>query len=240
MRRWLTFILLILVGLFGCSKKPKTAKEQVSYAIGAQFGRSLKSQDLDLDTKALARGIEDAYKGEKLRLSDDEMQSAMMKLTEDRQKEAKVQAEKNKIEADAFLAKNKEAEGIKVTASGLQYKIVEEGNGPSPKLDSIVSVNYKGLLTNGKEFDSSYKRNQPAEFPIKGVIPGWTEGLQLMKKGGKAVFYIPPALGYGDHQRQTIPANAVLVFEVELLDIKPGGAPSTPPKPDLKAKVKRK
>ena len=220
-------LLAIALVFGGCTRKPKSLKDQVSYTIGAQFGKSLKSQDLDLDAKQVGNGIADGLKNEKFLLSDDEMQAAMMKLTEERQKGMKVQAEKNKIESDAFLAKNKTEEGIKVTASGLQYKMLEGGKGASPKGDEIVVVNYKGTLIDGKEFDSSFKRNMPAEFPIKGVIPGWTEGLQLMKKGGKATFYVPPELGYGDRPRQNIPSNATLIFEVELLDIKPPPKPGT-------------
>ncbi len=225
--------ILVLAAVFaGCSRKPKSQKDQISYAIGAQFGKSLKSQDLDLDSKMLSQGIEASLKGEKLSLSDEEMQAAMMKLNEERQKEMKAQAEKNKGDSDAFLAKNKEAEGVKVTSSGLQYKIASEGDGASPKGDDIVVVNYRGTLVDGKEFDSSYKRKMPAEFPLKGVIPGWTEGLQLMKKGGKATFYVPPELGYGDRPRQNIPANATLIFEVELLDVKaPPKNPGMPGKP---------
>jgi len=223
-------VLLVLVAavfaLTACNKKPKSNKEQVSYTIGAQFGKSLKSQNLDLDTKQLASGIVDGYKGEKAKLTDEEMQTAMMKLSEDRQKEIKDESDKNKVKAEEFLAKNKNAEGIQTTASGLQYKIIQQGTGASPKGDDIVVVNYKGTLIDGTEFDSSYKRNMPAEFPLKGVIPGWTEGLQMLKKGGKAMFFVPPALGYGDRPRQQIPGNAVLIFDVELLDIKP--APPTP------------
>ncbi len=213
-------VTFLIFAMTACSPKPKTHKDQVSYTIGAQFGKSLKSQNLDLDATALARGIADGLKGEKFRLSDEEMQAAMAKLSQDRQSEMKAEAAKNKVKADEFLAKNKAAEGIQTSASGLQYKIVNVGSGISPKVDDIVVVNYKGTLTDGTEFDSSYKRDMPAEFPVKGVIPGWTEGLQLMKKGGKAVFYVPPELGYGDRQRQNIPSNSVLIFEVELLDIK--------------------
>src|SRR5665213_2937026 len=181
---FLSAVLLIV----GCSRKPKNLKDQVSYTIGAQFGKSLKAQDLDLDAKQVGYGISDGLKDEKLLLTEDEMQSAMMKLTEDRQKEMKVQADKNKIASDAFLAKNKVADGVKVTASGLQYKMTEEGSGVSPKGEDVVVVNYKGTLIDGKEFDSSFKRNMPAEFPVKGVIPGWAQGILLMKKGGKATF----------------------------------------------------
>lgn len=223
-KRAILILSALTLGLAACNGKPKTPKQQQSYTIGAQFGKSLKSQKLDLDTKALAAGIVDGYSKDKLQLTDDEMQQAMMKLSEDRQKEIKDEADKNKVKADEFLAKNKTAEGIKTTASGLQYKITEEGKGASPKGDDVVVVNYKGTLIDGTEFDSSFKRNQPAEFPLKGVIPGWTEGLQLMKKGGKAQFFVPPNLAYGDRPRQQIPGNAVLIFDVELLDIKAGAA----------------
>lgn len=213
-------VVAVSVGMVACSRKPKTHKDQVSYTIGAQFGKSLRSQNLDLDAAALARGIEDGLKSDKLKLSDEEMQAAMAKLSQDRQNEMKVEADKNKVKADEFLAKNKTAEGVQTTASGLQYKIKEAGTGNPPKAEDIVVVNYKGTLIDGTEFDSSYKRNMPAEFPLKGVIPGWTEGLQMMKKGGKATFFVPPELGYGDRPRQNIPSNAVLIFDVELLDFK--------------------
>ena len=213
-------VVAVSVGMVACSRKPKTHKDQVSYTIGAQFGKSLRSQNLELDAAALARGIEDGLKSDKLKLSDEEMQAAMAKLSQDRQNEMKVEADKNKVKADEFLAKNKTAEGVQITASGLQYKIKEAGTGNPPKAEDIVVVNYKGTLIDGTEFDSSYKRNMPAEFPLKGVIPGWTEGLQMMKKGGKATFFVPPELGYGDRPRQNIPSNAVLIFDVELLDFK--------------------
>jgi FKBP-type peptidyl-prolyl cis-trans isomerase len=214
-----TVILTLVLG--ACSRTPKTDKDKISYTIGAQFGKSLKAQHLDLDNKALARGIVDGYSGERLQMNEGEQQAAMTILSEARQKTIQEEAAKNKVGADEFLEKNKTAEGVKVTVSGLQYKIIQEGTGPSPKMTDAVSVNYRGTLIDGREFDSSYRRNMPAEFPIKGVIPGWTEGLQLMKKGGKAMFWVPPSLGYGERPRQQIPGNAVLIFDVELLDVKP-------------------
>jgi len=186
-----------------------------------QFGKSLKAQGLDINTAVMAKALETAMKGDKSLLSDEEMQSAMAKLSEEKQKDMRAEAEKNKVKSDEFLAKNRTAEGIQVTSSGLQYKIAEAGSGNAPKAEDTVVVNYRGTLIDGTEFDSSFKRNQPAEFPLNGVIPGWTEGLQLLKKGGKATFYVPPELGYGDRSRQNIPANAVLIFDVELLDVKP-------------------
>lgn len=217
-----------LIAVVGCTRKPKTQKDQISYTIGVQFGKSLREQKLDLDAQAVARGIEDALKGKDLALTNDEMTGSMTKLADDRQQDIKKEADGNKSKSDAFLTKNKTEPGVQTTASGLQYKIVAPGAGVSPKGDDIVVVNYKGTLIDGTEFDSSYKRNMPAEFPIKGVIPGWTEGLQLMKKGGKATFFVPPELGYGDRPRQQIPPNATLIFEVELLDVKPGPKPVAP------------
>lgn len=206
----------------GCSKKPKDQKSQVSYSIGVSFGKSLKAQNLDLDKKALANGVMDGFEGKELLLNDQEMQTSLAKLSETRQAEMNAAAEKNKTASDEFMAKNADAEGVRATQSGLQYKVLAEGDGPSPKPEDVVVVHYKGTLIDGTEFDSSFKRNQPAEFPVRGVIPGWQEGLQLMKKGGKMMIYVPPELGYGAAARQQIPANAVLIFEVELLDVKPG------------------
>jgi FKBP-type peptidyl-prolyl cis-trans isomerase len=239
MKATLRFAVFVVLGanlvLIGCNRKPKTHKDQVSYTIGVQFGKSLKSQDLDLDSAALARGIEDGLKTGKIKLSDEEMQTAMAKLSQDRQNQMKVEADKNKLKADEFLAKNKSEAGVQVTSSGLQYKIIDAGQGPQAKIEDVVVVNYRGKLVDGTEFDSSYKRNMPAEFPLKGVIPGWTEGLQLMKKGGKTVFYIPPELAYGDRPRNNIPSNSVLIFDVELLEVKAQGKGPTSP-----AKLKKK
>jgi FKBP-type peptidyl-prolyl cis-trans isomerase len=214
----------LLVGflfiMMGCSRTPKEEKDKASYAIGLQFGKSLKSQKLDLNTGFLKRGIEDGYEGKKSELSMQETSMAIAKLGEERQKAAKAKAEKNRAAGDAFLAQNKTVVGVKTTDSGLQYKVLREGTGPSPKITDRVVVNYRGTLIDGTEFDSNAKRGTPAEFPVKGVIPGWSEGLRLMKKGGKMAFYIPPSLAYGDRDRATIPGGSTLIFEVELLNIK--------------------
>ena len=137
------------------------------------------------------------------------------KMAEDEKKEA----EENVKKGDEFLASNAKKDGIKVLESGLQYKVVSEGKGSQPKAEDRVKVHYKGTLIDGTEFDSSHKRGEPAEFPLNAVIPGWTEGLQLMKEGAKYMFYIPSKLAYGPRATGTIPANSVLVFEVELLEI---------------------
>lgn len=232
------FVICAVALLAACNRKPTDHKAQVSYSIGASFGRSLKAQSLDLDKSALSKGVQDGFEGKELLLNEQEMQGALAKLSEMRQNEMKDMAEKNKSKAEEFLNKNRDSEGVAVTKSGLQYKTVAEGSGASPKPDDVVVVNYKGTLIDGTEFDSSYKRNQPAEFPIRGVIPGWTEGLQLMKKGGKAVFFVPPELGYGAQARQQIPPNAVLIFDVELLDIKAGKGKIPGPPPVVKPKAK--
>lgn len=223
----MSILFALVAATVGCSKKPKNLKEQVSYSVGAQFGRSLKAQGLDLDTRALGNGIVDGFKGEKLQLTDEEMQQAMMKLAESRQAEQRAAAEANLKKANEFLEKNKTAEGVQTTASGLQYKITEPGSGAAPKEDQMVVVNFTGKTAEGLEFDSSAKRGQPAEFPVKGVVPGWSEGLMLLKKGGKATFFVPPTLGYGERPRQKMPPNSVLIFETELVDIKP-----MPPRPE--------
>lgn len=220
--------LLLLAGCTG--SKPKTPAEQLSYTIGAQFGKSIKAQNVQVEMKYVQMGIEDALKKDKLVLTDEEMRAAIMGMSEKRQKDMAEAAKGNKAKAEEYLAKNKTADGVKTTASGLQYKMLKEGEGKSPSVEDTVSVHYKGTLADGTEFDSSFKNNQPAEFPLKGIIPGWTEGLLLMKKGGKAMFYIPPELGYGERQRQMIPPNSVLIFEVELLDIKGKGKAPAPKK----------
>ena len=147
------------------------------------------------------------------------MQAAMMKLQEMAMKKQQETAETNAKAGKEYLEKNKSAAGVKTTASGLQYIVEKEGTGPSPKKDDVVKVHYKGTLTNGEQFDSSIERGQPAEFPVGGVIPGWTEALQLMKVGGKAKLFIPAELAYGPSGRPGIPPNSVLLFDVELIEI---------------------
>lgn len=209
----------------GCTKKSGnltllTSKSKVSYAIGQQIGREIKGQNFDIDPDVLAMSIGDVLEGKESRLSVDEMRKVMQEAGEKARAERQKQAGANKEKGAKFLAENKKKKGIKTTKSGLQYEILEEGKGPKPKATDVVKVHYKGVLTNGEEFDSSYKRKEPAEFPLNGVIRGWTEGLQLMKKGGKAKFYIPSDLAYGPMGRPGIPPNSVLIFDIELLDIK--------------------
>lgn len=206
--------------LSGCEKKIKldTDAQKASYAIGQQIGTNLKNQKIDFDQDVLAASIKDVVTGKESRLKPEEMQAALMKLQEGIMKKQEEEANKNKTDGMAFLEKNKTAPGIKTTASGLQYVIEKEGTGKTPTANDVVKAHYKGTLLDGKQFDSSYDRGQPAEFPLNGVIKGWSEALQLMKVGSKAKLFIPPDLGYGPAARPGIPANSVLVFEVELLD----------------------
>lgn len=208
---------------FGCGSV-KSDKEKTGYAIGQDIGNNLLKFKEVLDVSAVKLGIDDAMKGKKSRLTPEELQATMQKfqqyLMSQQTGMSSADAGKNLTDGRDFLAENAKKQGVKTTPSGLQYKIVRAGKGASPKSSDRVKVHYRGTLLNGKEFDSSYKRNEPAVFPLNGVIPGWTEGLQLMKVGGKAMLYVPPNLGYGERgMGGNIPPNSTLVFEVELLGI---------------------
>lgn len=223
-RSFLT-VSVVSLALLGCtktggSKELKDDKAKISYAIGQQIGKSFKSQNLDVDTDVLRDSINEALAGKESRLKPEEMQAAMERMTKAMMEKESGEGKKNLEAGEKFLAENKTKPGVTTTASGLQYEVITKGKGPSPKATDEVKVHYKGTLLDGSEFDSSYSRNQPAEFPLNGVIRGWTEGLQLMPKGSKYKFYIPAALAYGEHGRPGIPANSTLIFEVELLDIK--------------------
>ena len=203
----------------------KDQKDKVSYSIGTDIANNLKKQSIDVDPDLLARGIKDAYSGSKPLLTEKEVhdtltafQKEMMAKMQEKQKKM---GDKNKLDGEAFLAENKKKEGVKALPSGLQYKVITEGTGKSPKATDTVTVNYKGTLIDGTEFDSSYRRGQPVSFPVNGVIAGWTEALQLMKEGSKWQLFIPSNLAYGEKGAgNTIGPNAVLIFEVELISIK--------------------
>ena len=219
----------------------KTEKDKVSYAIGMDMAGSLKKSDIAVDPDILGKAIKDVMTDQKAVMTDEEVKNtlqALQKSMQDKQQEKmKAQGEKNKKEGEAFLTENKKKEGVKTTASGLQYQVVKEGKGKMPKATDTVSVQYKGTLLDGTEFDSSYKRGQAATFPVNGVIKGWTEALQLMKEGDSWKLFIPGDLAYGEAGTPGGPIgpNATLIFEVELVSI---GAPPAPAKAAPAAKTK--
>ncbi|MDC4225358.1 MAG: FKBP-type peptidyl-prolyl cis-trans isomerase [Candidatus Manganitrophus sp.] len=219
---------LLSVSVYAADKSDlKTQKDKVSYSIGLDIGRNLKDQSIEVDPKLLAQGIQDATSGKHL-LTDEEIQKVMSTFREEMQAKAAAQAkvigDKNLKEGNAFLAENKKKKGVVTLPSGLQYKIITAGTGKKPKATDTVKTNYKGTLIDGTEFDSSYKRGEPASFPVEGVIPGWTEALQLMPVGSKWQLVVPPSLAYGPRGAgQAIGPNATLIFEVELLAIEEAG-----------------
>lgn len=214
----------------------ETPKDKLSYSIGMNIGKSLKRDNLDVDPDLVLRGIKDVLGGGTLLMTDQEAQSTLNELQADlhkrQEQEMQQLAETNKKEGEAFLAANKAKAGVISLPSGLQYKILQEGTGPKPTAADTVTVNYRGTLLDGTEFDSSYKRGQPASFPVGGIIKGWTEALLLMPVGSKWQLFIPPELAYGPRQAgPSIGPNSTLVFEVELLSVqaKPAGAPAPAP-----------
>ncbi len=226
-------VLLLAVAAFAEEKKPqlKDLKDRVSYAYGLKEGfgfqkqnASLKTLGTEFNADAFMSGLKDGM-ANKPQMTEQEIRETLMAFNKDMQAKQGEVAQKNSAEAQKFMNDNKGKDGVKTTASGLQYKVMKEGNGAQPKASDTVTVNYRGTLTDGTEFDSSYKRGQPFTTNVSGVIKGWTEALQLMKVGSKYQLFIPPDLAYGPQGQGTIPPNAVLIFEVELLDTKAGAAP---------------
>jgi len=202
----------------------RTQKEKEAYALGMNIAMGLKRQPLGLDPATIARGLRDQMGSGKTLLTEDEMKAALQQLRTDvdKQQQARAGTEgaANQKQGEAFLAGNKSKPGVTALPDGLQYKILKEGTGPKPTTNDTVTVNYRGTLINGKEFDSSYKRGQPATFPVTGVISGWTEALQLMPVGSKWELFIPANLAYGDRGAGgDIGPGETLIFEVELLSI---------------------
>ena len=218
----------------------KTKIDTVSYIIGTSIGANFKQNGLEVNNEVLVKGIEIGVKGDKKMLSEEVIKKVMTNLQKDmmakQQTKMREEAGKNKTAGDQFLAENKKKEGVITTADGLQYKILKPGKGPMPKSSDKVTVNYEGTTIDGKVFDSSYERKQPASFPVGQVIRGWTEALQLMPVGSTWQLYIPAELGYGDRGQQNIPAGSTLIFKVELLSIEKGDAPETAQKSKGKAK----
>jgi len=216
-----------------------TQKDKFSYALGMNLGTSLKKQSVAVDPNILARGIKDALGGGKTALTEDQARATLMEVqTEMRKKqqeEMQAAGAANKKEGAEFLSANKSKDGIVTLPSGLQYKILTQGTGPKPTTSDTVVCNYRGTLINGTEFDSSYKRGEPATFPVNGVIKGWTEALQLMTVGSKWQLFIPSDLAYGERSpAPEIAPDSTLIFEVELLSIQNKGADQAPPAPDKK------
>jgi FKBP-type peptidyl-prolyl cis-trans isomerase len=201
----------------------ETDAQKLGYIIGMDIGGSLKQQGADLDLDSLLDAIRATYNGEALAMTPEEAATIREQFIAKRRAEAETErqslAAANAAEGDKFLLENRVKEGVIVTDSGLQYLVVEMGDGAKPSATDSVTVNYRGTLLNGEEFDSSYARNQPVSFQLDQVIPGWTEGVQLMPVGSKFKFFIPPNLAYGPAGGGPIGPNATLVFEVELISI---------------------
>ncbi len=213
-----------------------TQKDKFSYALGMNLGTSLHKQSVPVDPNILLRGLKDALAGGKTALTEDQARAALMEvqneLRKKQQEQMQAAGEANKKEGDAFLAANKAKEGVVTLPSGLQYKILTQGTGPKPTATDSVLCNYRGTLINGTEFDSSYKRGEPATFPVTGVIKGWTEALQLMTVGSKWQLFVPSELAYGERSpAPEIGPDSTLIFEVELLSIQNKSEEKNPEKP---------
>jgi len=200
-----------------------TDEQKLGYIIGMDIGNSLRTQGAEVDLDALIDAIRATYLDEELAMSAEEASTIRQAYIDKRktaqQAEVEATGSENLAEGLAFLAQNKLKDGVTTTASGLQYRVLEMGDGPKPAATDTVKVHYRGTLLNGTEFDSSYARNEPISFALNRVIPGWTEGVQLMPVGSKFIFYIAPELAYGEGGGGPIPPNSTLVFEVELLGI---------------------
>jgi FKBP-type peptidyl-prolyl cis-trans isomerase FklB len=228
MRRALTAVAFLALssGLCAAGETPeiKDENDKISYSIGHQIGDDFKRQGVELRSDLVVKGIKDAMDGSKPLMTPEEMNRTLVelkrKVTVAQQGGAKKAAEKSRAAGEAFLAENRKKEGVVTLPSGLQYKVLKEGEGEPPGPAARVTVQYRGTLLDGTEFDSSYKRNQPATFKVNGVIRGWTEALQLMKPGAKWQLFIPANLAYGDRGAgASIPPGSTLIFEVELLSV---------------------
>ena len=210
----------------------KDQKDKISYGIGLDIGATLKRQMIDVDEQILNAGIQDGLSGKKPRLTENQMKEVMSKAQEDMSNNLaaakKAAGEKNALEGPKFLAENKTKEGVKTTASGLQYKVLSEGSGPTPKETDTVAINFTGKSIDGKEFESTYKTGRPEELPVNRMIKGWREGFQLMKVGSKFQLFVPADLAYGKNGAGPVAPNATLIFEMELLEIVPSGKVESP------------
>lgn len=221
-----TLAAIMAISLNAADSTPafKSDKEKTSYAIGIDVGNNLKRNALDLDVDQFAAGFKASFTGGKALLTDEEVKQTLTSLMQGMREKAmakqKEAGEKNVKEGKDFLDANKKKEGIVTLPSGLQYKVVKAGTGATPKASDTVKTHYRGTLIDGTEFDSSYKRGEPAEFPVGGVIKGWTEALQKMQVGAKWQLFIPSELAYGERGAGAdIPPNATLIFDIELLEV---------------------
>jgi FKBP-type peptidyl-prolyl cis-trans isomerase FklB len=208
----------------GPAPKLETQKDKESYSIGYQVGQSMKTDGVEVDFEKVVQGLQDAFSNKEPRLSAEEMKKLIVDLKkksrEAQMRKIQEQVVKNAQESEKFLEENKKKEGVKTTESGLQYKLLREGDGISPKPEDFVKVHYRGTFIDGKEFDSSYVKGGPQKIQVDGVIKGWTEALPMMKVGSKWQLFVPPDLAYGKGGLgQRIPPNKVLVFEMELLAV---------------------
>ncbi|MDO3388680.1 FKBP-type peptidyl-prolyl cis-trans isomerase [Gilvimarinus sp. SDUM040013] len=238
-RLLMTGVLCSVAVLAGCNQsEPEAEKEvtldtleqKVNYSIALNMATNFKSRDVPIEVDAFTKALTDVRDDVEPMLTEEEIQEVMqtfqeqqMELQQQRQKEL---AEKHKLEGEQFLSDNAAKEGVEITDSGLQYKVLEAGDGIKPGEMDTVTVHYEGRLIDGSVFDSSYEREQTATFALNQVIPGWTEGLQLMETGSKYQLYIPSDLAYGPGGNQGIPPNSTLVFDVELIEVEPAEAPA--------------
>ena len=204
----------------------KTDKDKFSYALGMNFGENFRKQGLDVDPALFSKAFSEAFSAGKTAMTEEDMKAALTAAAQEIRKKQGEKAQQAQADGEKFLAENKAKEGVVTLPSGLQYKILKQGTGEKPALDDTVVCNYKGTLINGSEFDASEKHGGPATFPVKGVIAGWTEALQLMPAGSKWQLFVPSNLAYGAQGPPDIGPNATLIFEVELVSIQKAGAPA--------------
>jgi FKBP-type peptidyl-prolyl cis-trans isomerase FklB len=227
MKRVLTcFVsILLLFGVCSADEKPelKDQKQKDSYSLGYQYGETFKRQGVDIDLEVFTGAMRDALRGREPAVSPEEIRKNLSALQQRmfaaQQQQLREKATKNLEEGKAFLAENAKKKSVKTLTSGLQYKVIAEGAGASPKAGDTVKVNYRGTFIDGTEFDSSYKRGGAATFQVDSVIAGWTEALQLMKEGSKWQLFVPSELAYGERGMGRIPPNSTLIFEVELISV---------------------
>ncbi len=220
LRVFVTLLGVVLLASQLSAQDLKSHKEKLSYIIGLDIGKNLKNQSVDIDQSALAKGIKDALSGTKSALTDEEIRETTTAFQKEMIAKRQALGEKNKKEGEAFLLENKKKKGITTLPSGLQYRVITAGKGKKPKPTDTVTVQYRGTLIDGTEFDSSYRRGQPATFPVNGVIPGWTEALGLMQEGSKWQIFVPSNLAYGERgSGGQIGPNATLIFEIELISV---------------------